>query len=108
MHARSGARALGWTALALVSGLGWFATGRGLAFRAGFEDAAPGLGFALAATVVVTLWRWERQDAARAALERFECPSCGSRAEVSEAGASGSSRLRTWACAACGWSALER
>lgn len=108
MRARSGVRAAGWTALAAVSALGWFATGRGLAFRAGFEDAAAGLGFALAATVVVTLWRWERQDFLRSSLERLECPSCGSRAEATEVGAAGTRRLRTWACAACGWSTLER
>lgn len=96
--------AAGWGALMLVSALGWYATGRGLAFRLGLGEVATGIGGVAAAIVVVTLLRWARGDLEGHALAVLRCPACSQPLESRHEHATGSMPGRQlWSCAACGF-----
>ncbi len=93
-----------WLALVVVSALGWYATGRGLAFRLGAPDLATGVGLLCAAIVVATLFAWARGDAEARSLAALRCPACRGRLESRHEHAVASMPGRQlWSCSACGF-----
>lgn len=96
--------AAGWGALMLVSAVGWYATGRGLAFRVGLGEVATGLGGVTAAIAVLTLIRWSRGDTEGRALAALRCPACSAPLASRHEHAIGSMPGRqVWSCATCGF-----
>ena len=92
----------------MVSALGWYATGRGLAFRLGMADFAVGVGLVCAAIVVATLVTWARVDAETRALAALRCPACRSRLETRHEHAVASMPGRQlWSCSSCGFGKIE-
>ncbi|MCC6238378.1 MAG: hypothetical protein IT299_12530 [Dehalococcoidia bacterium] len=93
-----------WLVLVVVSALGWYVTGRGLAFRLGIPDFASGAGLACAVIVVATLITWARGDAEARALASLRCPACRGRLATRHEHAVASMPGRQlWSCAACGF-----
>ncbi len=96
-----------WALLMLIAGAGWFQTGRGLAFRFGLGEVAPGIGALVAVIVVLTLVRWARGDVESRALATLQCPSCREPLETRHEHAAGSMPGRQlWTCVACGFGSM--
>lgn len=93
-----------WLALVVVSALGWYATGRGVAFRLGAPDLAGGVGLVCAVVVVATLVAWARADAEARALAALRCPACRGHLDTRHEHAVASMAGRQlWSCSACGF-----
>ena len=102
-----GAWPLMWIALALVSAGSWFIAGTRLMRLAGLESASPALGAAVAAAVVLVMWRWARQDRVDGNLMALVCPRCAERLVVTHDHARSDGALAhgltQWRCDACGY-----
>ncbi len=93
-----------WGALVVVSAFGWYATGRGLAFRLGMPDFASGVGLVSAVVVVATLLSWARSDAEVRALAALRCPTCRGHLDARhEHAVSSMTGRQIWTCSACGF-----
>ena len=106
--ARGGIETTVWVLLSLVVAVGWYATARGLAFRWGLDEAAGGIGVAVAAALVVALWSWRARDRQLEALEAGVCPRCRQAVTRShEHAARGQRGIDWWECGSCGYARGE-